>query len=125
MADQLAELGCRRTALIGGEVFMRRDWSVIAKALTDRGISVPIVSNGFLFTDALIGELKQAGIESVAISLDGPEGIHDRFRQEGSFQRAVRAIDELSAGGSVSYVSYQPFYSDFSSKNVYTELVDE
>ena len=33
--------------------------------------------------------------------------------------------DELSAGGSVSYVSYQPFYSDFSSKNVYTELVDE
>ena len=99
VADQLAELGCRRTALIGGEVFMRRDWSVIAKALTDRGISVPIVSNGFLFTDALIGELKQAAIESVAISLDGPEGIHDRFRQEGSFQRAVRAIDELSAGG--------------------------
>lgn len=99
MADQLAELGCRRTALIGGEVFMRRDWSVIAKALTDRGISVPIVSNGFLFTDALIGELKQAGIESVAISLDGPETIHDRFRQEGSFQRAIRAIDQLSAGG--------------------------
>ena len=35
-ADQLAELGCRRVSLIGGEVFLRRDWAQIAGRLTGR-----------------------------------------------------------------------------------------
>ena len=93
IADQLAELGCRRVSLIGGEVFMRKDWERIAGELTKKGISVSIITNGFFFTEALISKLKQVGVESVALSIDGPERIHDRFRQSGSFQRAFQAID--------------------------------
>ena len=95
VAGQLAEMGCRRVALIGGEVFMRPDWPCIVKALTDKGIRVPIVTNGFMFTEDLISKLKEAKVESVAISIDGPEMVHDRYRQQGSFQRAMRALSTL------------------------------
>ncbi len=96
VARQLAEMGCKRVSLIGGEVFMRSDWATIVKALTDRDVRVSIITNGYLFSDELIAELKKAKAESVAISLDGPEDIHDLFRQKGSFQRALQAIDILT-----------------------------
>lgn len=96
VARQLSDMGCRRVSLIGGEVFMRSDWSIIAKALADRGVKVSIITNGFLFSDKLIFELKRVKIESVAISLDGTEYIHDLFRQKGSFKRAIQAVDTLT-----------------------------
>ena len=96
-AEQLAALGCRRVSLIGGEVFMRPDWQCIVKALTAGKVNVSIITNGFLFSEDLIAQLKEAKTESVAISLDGPPRIHDQYRQEGSFQRAVQAIDVLTA----------------------------
>ena len=99
VAEQLADLGCRRVSLIGGEVFMRPDWAEIAGALTSRGIRVCIITNGFVFSDGLISELKRIGIESVAVSLDGDRSVHDRFRQQGSFDRAIRAIDRLTSEG--------------------------
>lgn len=96
VAKQLAEIGCKRVSLIGGEVFMRPDWSVIVKALTDRCVSTSIITNGYLFSDHLLSDLKKTHIESVAVSLDGPEFIHDQFRQQGSYKRAMNAIDKLS-----------------------------
>lgn len=95
VAKQLADIGCRRVSMIGGEVFMRPDWTVIAEALTKRGVNVSIITNGFAFRDELISELKRVKIESIAVSLDGPERIHDAFRQRGSFRRAIHAVDRL------------------------------
>ncbi|MBR6358759.1 MAG: radical SAM protein [Lachnospiraceae bacterium] len=106
VADQLKELGCRRVSMIGGEVFMRRDWKQIVKRLTDHGIRVNIITNGYLFKNALIQDLKEINIESVSVSLDGPKEVHDKYRQEGSFGRAVHAMETLlSAGIPVSVIS--------------------
>lgn len=96
VAAQLAALGCERVSLIGGEVFLRPDWPQIVRALTDRGIRVSIITNGFLFTDDLIGQIWETGVEAVALSIDGPKKIHDRYRQEGSFDRASRALMTLA-----------------------------
>lgn len=99
VADQLGSLGCGRVSLIGGEVFMRKDWDIIAKALTSRGIQTAIITNGFQMSESIIKKLLECNIESVAVSLDGPEEIHDRFRQAGSYARAVAAIKTLAAAG--------------------------
>lgn len=96
VAAQLAALDCERVSLIGGEVFLRPDWPQIVRALTDRGIRVSIITNGFLFTDDLIGQIWETGVEAVALSIDGPKKIHDRYRQEGSFDRASRALMTLA-----------------------------
>ena len=96
VAEQLADIGCERVSLIGGEVFMRPDWATIAKKLIELNVKVSIITNGYLFSDNLISQIKDVGIESVAVSVDGPEEIHDTFRQKGSFSRAIRAINVLS-----------------------------
>ena len=97
VARQLAEMGCRRVSLIGGEVFMRSDWAEIAGALTSRGIKVCIITNGFTMTPGIIGELKRINIESVAVSVDGVREIHDAYRQKGSYDRALQTLQTLAA----------------------------
>lgn len=99
LADQLAKAGCRRVSMIGGEVFMRRDWRDIVLRLAGHGIRVAIITNGFLFTETLLKQLKSTPIESIAVSLDGPREVHDRYRQEGSYDRAMRAIVALTQHG--------------------------
>lgn len=37
------------------------------------------------------------GIESVSVSLDGPEEVHDQYRQRGSYQHGLEAISRLEA----------------------------
>lgn len=99
VADELALLGCRRVSLIGGEVFMRKDWKEIVLRMTGQGIRVNVITNGFLFTEKMIADLKEGGVESVAVSLDGPKAVHDKYRQEGSFDRAAKALEVLTVSG--------------------------
>ena len=106
VAAQLAEMGCRRVSMIGGEVFMRKDWASIVEALTSRGVKCCIITNGFRMTPEIIETLKRVRIESVAVSVDGPEEVHDAFRQKGSFNRAFETITALTeAGIPVSVIS--------------------
>ena len=106
VSEQLKQLGCRRVSMIGGEVFMRPDWREIVGSLTSRGISTCIITNGFRMTDEIVSSLKGLNIESVAVSVDGPEEIHDAFRQKGSYKRAFEAITTLlEAGIPVSVIS--------------------
>ena len=99
VAAQLADMGCRRVSMIGGEVFMRPDWEKIVGALTSRGVVTCIITNGFRMTDGIIAALKRVGIESVAVSVDGVAEVHDKYRREGSFLNAMETLDSLSAAG--------------------------
>lgn len=98
-AEQLADLGCRRVSLIGGEVFLRRDWAQIAGRLTGLGVRVDVITNGYMMSPEVLEQLKQAGVSSVAVSIDGPEDVHDAGRQAGSFKRAMEAVRVLTAAG--------------------------
>ena len=65
-AEQLADLGCRRVSLIGGEVFLRRDWAQIAGRLTGLGVRVDVITNGYMMSPEVLEQLKQAAVSSVA-----------------------------------------------------------
>ena len=105
-ADALGSLGCREVSLIGGEVFLRKDWKLIVKQLNRNNISVNIITNGYLFTPELISDMKKFRVASVSVSLDSVKEIHDKYRQQGSFDRAVKAISDLcSAGIPVSVIT--------------------
>ena len=78
---------------------MRPDWKEIVCALRDSGISVNIITNGYLFSEKLIKDIIESDLESVSVSIDGPCEIHDKFRQKGSYERAIRAIDVLCQAG--------------------------
>jgi len=99
VAEQLRGLGCRRVSLIGGEVFMRRDWPQIVRALTGHGIKTCVITNGFTMSAGIVAALKDTQVESVAVSLDGPERVHDALRHRGSYARALEAISVLTQNG--------------------------
>ncbi len=96
LVHQLRDLGCARVSLIGGEVFMRKDWKIIVNELSSCNIRTAIITNGYLFDNTILNDLKEVNVESVAVSLDSIENIHDSYRQTGSFTRAVKAIDMLA-----------------------------
>ena len=97
VAQQLADMGCRRVSLIGGEVFMRPDWAEIVQALTSRGVITCIITNGFRMSPSIVRALQRLQIESVAVSLDGVRAVHDAYRQQGSYDRAMETLHALAA----------------------------
>lgn len=79
--------------LTGGEPLLRPDIEEIGKALTKRGVSWGMVSNGFFYDEKMHAKLMGAGMRMLTISLDGLEDEHDWMRgRGGSFARAKEAI---------------------------------
>lgn len=72
---------------------------MIVRELTNRDVRVSIIPNGFLFTEQILKTLEELNVESVAVSLDGTEEIHNAFQQKGSFQRAITVIGQLTKSG--------------------------
>lgn len=103
--DQFRAGGMIRCSLMGGEPLLRRDVGEIIAHLVDHGVHSAMNTNGWLVEDKLDDVAK---LNLVCIGLDGPETIHDAQRKrEGSYERAVRAI-ELLVGRGVEVVTMSP-----------------
>lgn len=99
LCSQIADLGLKWVTLSGGEPLTRKDLPAIAKGLTEKGVAVNIITNGWLMTPALARELSESQITTVAISIDGTEEIHDSIRKEGAYKHAQKAYDILKENG--------------------------
>jgi len=97
LINDLQDIGTNLITMMGGEPFLRIDWSTIATHIRDIGMELIIISNGFLIDDKKISQLKKLDPYTVAISLDGgtPE-THDSIRRvNGSFNRCKKSIEML------------------------------
>ena len=84
--------------LTGGEPLLRPDIAEAGAAIKAKGFNWGMVSNGYLYDEAMHRRLGKAGMGALTISLDGLEASHDWMRgREGSFARAVNAI-KIAAG---------------------------
>lgn len=98
LCEGLADLGCKEVSLMGGEPFMREDWFSVAQCIKDLGMNLTFVSNGILIPQ-VIDDLAQLDPKVVGISLDGMKKKHNYIRGEGTFQKAVKAINLLRKHG--------------------------
>lgn len=81
----------------GGEPLVRHDITECGREITRRGFLWGMVSNGMLLTDQMLNELIDAGLKTIAISLDGFKEEHNWMRGHAqSFDRAIDAIKSLS-----------------------------
>ena len=100
LVSQLAEVGITEVSLIGGEAFMRPDWLTIASAINDAGMTCRLTTGGFGISLQMAQQMKEAGLASVSISIDGLEDTHDHLRgRKGSWQSAFRTMNHLRAVG--------------------------
>ncbi|MBD2243792.1 nif11-class peptide radical SAM maturase 3 [Nostoc sp. FACHB-888] len=101
LVKQLAEVGIKEVTLIGGEAFMRPDWLEIAQAITQAGMLCAMTTGGFGISLETAHRMKQAGIASVSVSIDGGTAeTHDRLRgKKGSWQSAFKTMSHFREVG--------------------------
>jgi radical SAM protein with 4Fe4S-binding SPASM domain len=77
----------------GGEPLLRKDLFEIMKYAKGLGYNWGMVTNGFFVNEQNINKMKEAGMDTVAVSLDGLEKNHNWIRgNKEAFEKAINAI---------------------------------
>ena len=83
-------------AVTGGEPLLRRDFLDIVNDAHALGFSWGITSNATLIDRKMAKSLRQAGMCSISVSIDGPQETHDQIRnRKGAYDQAMRGIQAL------------------------------
>lgn len=81
---------------IGGEPLVRPDLMDCGRAIRERGFLWGFVTNGITLDRAVARELAQAGINTLAIDVDGTRDDHNWLRNSTTgFDRAMRAVEAV------------------------------
>ena len=81
---------------VGGEPLVRPDLMDCGRAIRERGFMWGFVTNGLLLDRSVARELAQAGINSLALDVDGMREEHNWLRNSTkSFDAAMRAIEAV------------------------------
>lgn len=90
----------------GGDPLLHKDFFDIAKYAKEKGSVISILGNPYNLDNEKILKLKNLGIRGYQISIDGMKEMHDNFRKIGSFERSVKAINDLKDYGIRTVVMY-------------------
>lgn len=100
LVQQMAEAGIGEVTLIGGEAFLRKDWLEIAAEINRCGMICTLTTGGYGISAELARRIKQAGLASVSVSIDGMEASHDAQRgKAGSWKFAFESLQHLRHAG--------------------------
>lgn len=97
LIDQISEISRPLLILSGGEPLLRQDIFEIIRYSKEKGFKIGLGSNGTLIDEETARKLKEAGVDTVSISLDSSKAEkHDGFRGvKGTWEKAVNAIKAL------------------------------
>lgn len=96
LVQQMAQVGIQEVTLIGGEAFLRPDWLQIAKAIKQAGMRCTMTTGGYGISLETAQKMKQAGIATVSVSIDGLEATHDCLRgRVGAWKYAFKTMSHL------------------------------
>lgn len=90
--------GRHEITLMGGEPTLRKDLAEIIEAITARGFTIKLITNGLHMEDeATVRRLKEAGLRWVILQFDGfSEEIYKKLRGQKLLDRKLRIIENLS-----------------------------
>ena len=79
-------------SLFGGEPLLYPDLLPLVHGIKRRGLTLTLITNGWLL-EKHARDLVAAGVDVIAVSVDGPEELHDRIRgRAASFARLAEGI---------------------------------
>ncbi|HMR07635.1 MAG TPA: radical SAM protein, partial [Polyangiaceae bacterium] len=100
MVRQMSEMDVKEVTIIGGEAYLRDDWVDIVREIRKRGMQATMTTGGRGITKERARQAAEAGLQSVSVSVDGTEEIHDRLRGvKGSYRSALEALTNLQEAG--------------------------
>ena len=101
LIDELAEWGVKMLILDGGEPLLREDFFDLAHYASIKWLRVVVGSNGTLINEEVAMKMRKAGVQAVAISIDGASAeSHDKFRgEEGAFEKAIKGVEACKRAG--------------------------
>ena len=83
-------------AVTGGEPLLRKDLFEVMSYTNELGFNWGMVTNGFLINEKIVKKMKDAGMNTIDISIDGLGDSHDNFRGvKGAYKHAINAIKLL------------------------------
>jgi MoaA/NifB/PqqE/SkfB family radical SAM enzyme len=93
LIDEIAEMGCQRLGIWGGEPLCRDDLGEIVRHAKRRDLFVTIDTNGHLVAERY--EMLRE-VDHLNVSLDGGREAHDATRGAGNFDRTMRGMVHLT-----------------------------
>jgi radical SAM protein with 4Fe4S-binding SPASM domain len=100
LVRQMAALGVKEITLIGGEAYLREDWTAIIEAIRANGMQATMTTGGRGISRERAAAAARAGLQSASVSIDGSEATHDRLRGvTGSYRAALNALENLAQAG--------------------------
>src|ERR1035441_5210899 len=77
VVEHLARLGTREVSLIGGEAYLRSDWTQIVRAIRSHGMYCAIQTGGRNLTPKRLAAAVDAGLQGIRVLLDGMRALHE------------------------------------------------
>jgi radical SAM protein with 4Fe4S-binding SPASM domain len=90
-----AKFGFSTFVFSGGEPLLREDIFDLISFVKDNRMTACLTSNGYLLNEETAKDLHKAKIDVVNISIEGPKQTHDYLRGEGTFDKAITALNNL------------------------------
>lgn len=98
--DELVKAQVFEIRLFGGEFFCYPHWKEVAEYAFQKGMFLSFVSNGTLITPESVSTLIACGVKGGAISIHGPEEVHEKITQiPGSYKKALAGLKACLDGG--------------------------
>lgn len=89
--------GIRNIHFSGGEPLLKKDFVELIRFSAQIGLIVGVTTNGSLLTGVILNKLIDAGLRSIALSMDAVDGGYERIRGlPDTFEQLSRAVEEVS-----------------------------
>jgi radical SAM protein with 4Fe4S-binding SPASM domain len=96
LIDRLAEAGCMKLVLGGGEPFLRDDLAAVIRYADGKGVDCFVHTNGSVLTQQRLEALAACPPAGLAVSMDGPDAeTNDEIRGAHAFERTLKGLQAL------------------------------
>lgn len=98
--DELAKAEVFEIRLFGGEPFSYPYWEEVVRYAYQKRFFLTFVSNGTLLDAYKVKVLKECGVKGGAVSVHGPQAVHDKIVQfSGAYDRTLAGLQSCFDGG--------------------------
>lgn len=106
--DEFADCGGEAVTFSGGEILTKQGWFSLIEYAHKKGISSTILTNGTLWTPAIIQNIMPF-VAEVQVSVDGPaEYINSHTRGKGAFLKAIETAKMFAEAGVRTSIAMTP-----------------